>query len=270
METNKNLLVVRLRHSSTTSVCQSENTDYPSGTSVLVETPNGQEFAEVVRCPKFMNTTAQPEITVIREATQEEIQLLAQIRKREREAQRICLAGIEEKELPMHLIETQLSLDQQQYLFLYTAEHRVDFRTLLPVLTGQLRARVELRQIGQRDRAKLAGGIGPCGQQTCCSRFKNTFETISINMAKTQMLPLNNQKLSGLCGKLMCCLGYEQETYLACREGLPKPNDHIRYEDKNYTVTTINCCLGSMTLRNQEGSIQVSLDTYRRKAGQQS
>lgn len=155
-------------------------------------------------------------------------------------------------ELKMSIIQSTLSLDNSKVLITYLAEDRVDFRELLKLLSGQLRCRIELRQIGPRDKARMIGGLGVCGLQLCCSTFLDSFEGISISMAKNQMLSLNIPKLSGQCGKLMCCLKYEDENYSELKTKYPSVGNKIIYDKKQYSVNGVNVLSGNITIYDGE------------------
>ncbi|MGB4984655.1 MAG: regulatory iron-sulfur-containing complex subunit RicT [Erysipelotrichaceae bacterium] len=174
-----------------------------------------------------------------------------------------CQKYVEDLKLEMYLVSAEYSLDRSKITITYVANERVDFRELLKVLAGELRCRIELRQIGPRDKAKIVGGIGNCGLETCCSRFLGAFDVISINMAKNQLLALNVQKLSGQCGKLMCCLKYEDEIYKELRKGLPKLNSQVRYKNKTYRVTSINFLSNQIKLDNKEEQLYLTVDDLR-------
>lgn len=147
-----------------------------------------------------------------------------------KEALARCQEAVARLKLDMNLISCEYTLDRSKIIFVYVADERVDFRELLKELAGIFKCRIELRQIGPRDKAKIIGGLGTCGMETCCSRFMDDFDVVSINMAKNQLLALNIQKLSGQCGKLMCCLKFEDENYKQLRAGLPKMNAQVEYE----------------------------------------
>ena len=148
--------------------------------------------------------------------------------------------------------EAEYTLDCSKVIFIYVADERVDFRELLKELASRFRCRIELRQVGPRNKSKIIGGLGMCGMETCCSRFLNDFDVVSINMAKNQLLALNIQKLSGQCGKLMCCLKYEDAQYKKMRQGLPKLNAQIEYKGKKYRVTSMNVLLQQAKIENRE------------------
>ena len=152
----------------------------------------------------------------------------------------------------MNLIEAEYTLDCSKIIFVYVADERVDFRELLKELAAIFKCRIELRQIGPRNKSKIVGGLGSCGMETCCSRFLNDFDVVSINMAKNQLLALNIQKLSGQCGKLMCCLKFEDDQYKKLREGLPKLNSQIEYKGSRYRITSMNVLLQQVKIENKE------------------
>ncbi len=162
--------------------------------------------------------------------------------------------------LQMRLVMAEYTLDRSKLTFIYTADERVDFRELLKILAANFHCRIELRQVGARDKAKLVKGVGPCGRELCCGRFINDFDMVSINMAKNQLLALNIQKLSGHCGKLMCCLKFEDDAYKELRQGLPKLNAQVEYEGENYRVTSMNVIARTCKLENKQNAIFISLD----------
>ena len=181
------------------------------------------------------------------------------------EALDICREEIENLKLDMVLVSAEYTLDKSKLSFVYVADDRVDFRELLKVLATTFKCRIDLRQIGVRDKAKLVGAIGICGRETCCSRFKTNFDVISINMAKNQMLALNMQKLSGQCGKLMCCLKYEDEAYTEAKKGMPKLNSTIEFDNNKYRISSINAVSRLCRLDNNSSSIYVSMDELKKK-----
>ena len=197
---------------------------------------------------------------VLRLATEYDLIQKNENDEKAKKAMKICHQCIENLELDMHLISGEYTLDRSKVIFTYVSDDRVDFRQLLKDLAGQLHCRIELRQVGPRNKAKMVGGLGNCGMETCCSRFLTDFEAISINMAKNQLLALNIQKLSGQCGKLMCCLRYENDEYTKLREGLPKINSQITFEDTRYRITSMNVLQRQAKLENKEEVRFVSFD----------
>ena len=193
------------------------------GQKVIVETSRGVEFGEVVVAAKEVNDSevVQPLKKVLRIATREDQEAVEINEKKEQEAFEICLKKIKEHDLPMKLIEVEYTFDVSKIIFYFTAEGRVDFRELVKDLASIFRTRIELRQVGVRDEAKMLGGLGGCGRGLCCATFLGDFEPVSIRMAKDQGLSLNPTKISGICGRLMCCLKYENDAYERAREIVP-------------------------------------------------
>jgi cell fate regulator YaaT (PSP1 superfamily) len=189
------------------------------GSYAIVETSRGLEFGEVVTEPKQVSDddVIQPLKKVIRSASEEDCQKILENRQKEEEAFELGLKKINEHNLDMKLVDVEYTFDRSKIIFYFTADGRVDFRELVKDLAAVFRTRIELRQIGVRDEAKMIGGLGPCGRVLCCHTFLGEFEPVSIRMAKDQNLSLNPTKISGVCGRLMCCLRYESEAYEAAR-----------------------------------------------------
>ena len=185
------------------------------GDHAIVETARGVEYGEVVIGPREVDESSivPPLKPVMRKATAEDDLKLAENKIREKEAFNICLRKIKNHELPMRLIDVEFTFDVNKIIFYFTADGRIDFRELVKDLASVFRTRIELRQIGVRDEAKMLGGIGSCGRPLCCATFLGDFEPVSIRMAKDQNLSLNPTKISGICGRLMCCLKYENHMY---------------------------------------------------------
>ena len=199
-------------------------TVFKPGDKVIVETARGVEIGEVVQGNKKINeeSLVSPLKSVIRKATDGDVKQSEENRVKEKEAFDICLQKISEHGLDMHLVDVQYTFDRNKVLFYFTSEGRVDFRELVKSLASVFRTRIELRQIGVRDEAKMLGGLGICGRTLCCGTFVGDFEPVSIKMAKEQSLSLNPTKISGSCGRLMCCLKYEQATYESLLKSVPK------------------------------------------------
>lgn len=189
--------------------------DIPANSYVIVETVRGLEYGKAVVSRKEVpeEDVVLPLKKVIRLATDNDLIQMEANEKKEQEAKDICLKKIIEHQLPMKLIDVEYTFDGSKVIFYFTAEGRVDFRELVKDLASVFRTRIELRQIGVRDEAKMLGGIGCCGRMLCCASFLGDFEPVSIRMAKDQNLSLNPTKISGICGRLMCCLKYESDTY---------------------------------------------------------
>jgi len=188
---------------------------YDVGERVIVETIRGIECGKVAIGNREVSEEKLvfPLKNVIRKATQEDIHIYNNNQEKEKEALEICRKKVKEHNLPMRLIEAEYTFDVGKIIFYFTADGRVDFRELVKDLAAIFKTRIELRQIGVRDEAKILGGIGSCGQELCCHSFLGEFEPVSIKMAKEQNLSLNPTKISGICGRLMCCLKYESELY---------------------------------------------------------
>lgn len=225
---------------------------YKVGDQVVVETIRGLEIGEIVKETEAFIPNGFEMKPVVRLATEKDKKNKENNIEKAKEAMKICQEAIERLKLDMNLIEAEYTLDCSKIIFVYVADERVDFRELLKDLAGVFKCRIELRQIGPRNKSKIIGGLGTCGMETCCSRFLNDFDVISINMAKNQYLSLNIQKLSGQCGKLMCCLRYEDEQYKKIKEGLPKLNSQIEYKGNKYRVTSINVLLKQAKIENRE------------------
>lgn len=212
------------------------------GDHVIVETARGVEIGEVVIGEKEVteDDIVSPLKKVIRKSTMKDKARDERNRELEDEAFDICLEKIDDHGLPMNLIDVEYTFDHNKILFYFTADGRVDFRDLVKDLARVFKTRIELRQIGVRDEAKMIGGLGPCGMPTCCSRFLRDFDPISIKMAKKQNLSLNPSKISGLCGRLMCCLKYEAETYEEIKEEMPDIGEKVEMHVGSGKVTRRN------------------------------
>jgi cell fate regulator YaaT (PSP1 superfamily) len=199
------------------------------GDSVIVETARGVEFGDCVIGPKQIgeNEVVAPLKSVLRKASEEDIRRHDENKIKEKEAFEVGVSKIVEHKLDMKLIDVEYTFDNNKVIFYFTADGRVDFRELVKDLATIFKTRIELRQIGVRDEAKMVGGLGPCGRPMCCSSFLGDFASVSIKMAKEQNLSLNPTKISGICGRLMCCLNYEQSTYEDIRKRLPRVNSTV-------------------------------------------
>ena len=223
----------------------------PTDTDVIVETAQGPEFA---RCSQGNhqvedNAVVKPLRGVIRIATDNDRHTAAYNRGREKEAFEVCKKKIQQHKLEMKLVRVECSFDGSKILFFFTADGRVDFRELVKDLAGVFRARIELRQIGVRDEAKMIGGLGICGRPFCCSQFMDEFLPVSIKMAKTQSLSLNPTKISGTCGRLMCCLKYEQDAYEDAIKRMPKNDSFVLTPDGTGNVSDINVLKETVNVR---------------------
>ena len=219
---------------------------------VVVETARGVECGEVVLADREMEESKlnSPLKTVIRLATKKDFEMIEKNKKKEKEAFAICEEKIRKHGLKMDLVDVECTFDNNKLLFYFTADNRVDFRELVKDLASQFHTRIELRQIGVRDESKMLGGLGLCGQPFCCSRFLKNFQPVSIKMAKEQGLSLNPAKISGSCGRLMCCLAYEQKSYEYLNSITPQVGSIVRTPDGEGTVIEVNVVAGTLKVRS--------------------
>ena len=225
------------------------------GDFVIVETARGIEFGEVVTPVREMNDEqlTAPLKQVVRIATAQDVQHAQENKQNEKEAYAICQKKISEHKLDMKLVSVEYTFDNSKILFYFTANGRVDFRSLVKDLAAVFKTRIELRQIGVRDEAKMLGGLGPCGRPVCCGAFLGDFQPVSIKMAKEQNLSLNPTKISGVCGRLMCCLKYEQDNYEQTRKRMPKVGKEVITPDGNGVVWDLNIIKETVRVRIQKG-----------------
>ncbi|MBQ6331837.1 MAG: stage 0 sporulation family protein [Clostridia bacterium] len=232
-----------------------------AGDGVIVETARGMEFGEAANEPKEVEESeiVAPLKPVVRIATDEDRRLRAMYAAKESEAYEICLEKIAAHGLDMKLVDVEYTFNGSKVVFYFTADERVDFRELVKDLAYALKTRIELRQIGVRDEAKMLGGLGPCGRLICCKSFLDDFRPVSIKMAKEQNLSLSPTKISGLCGRLMCCLQYEQSAYEAIRSVMPKPGKEVNTVDGVGVVVENNAITERTKVRltMEDGSIDI-------------
>lgn len=233
--------------------------DIQKDTYVVVETARGIEFGECVIGIKEISEDAivAPLKSVLRIATEEDINKHFKNKNKEKDAFEICLKKIQEHGLTMKLIDVEYTFDNNKVIFYFTADGRVDFRELVKDLATIFKTRIELRQIGVRDEAKMLGGLGPCGRPMCCSTFLGDFASVSIKMAKEQNLSLNPTKISGLCGRLMCCLNYEQSTYEDIRKRMPKVGSIVKTSEGTGEVFSNNIVKESVKVKLRKGEEEI-------------
>ncbi|MCR5141293.1 MAG: stage 0 sporulation family protein [Ruminococcus sp.] len=221
------------------------------GDKVIVETVRGVECGEVVLTERTMDEKqlSSPLKPIIRVATEKDFETIERNKKKEKEAFAICEEKIKKHGLHMDLVDVECTFDNNKMLFYFTAKNRVDFRELVKDLASVFRTRIELRQIGVRDEAKMLGGLGICGQPFCCSRFLGEFQPVSVKMAKEQSLSLNPTKLSGSCGRLMCCLKYESEAYQDLLKTTPKVGALVNTSEGRGTVIDVNLLTGMLKVK---------------------
>lgn len=229
--------------------------DVKPGEYVVVDTARGHDLGEVAMGPRDIDedTWKSPLKKTIRIASEQDIQHGIDNREKEKEAFSICQKKIAEHKLEMKLVSVEYAFDNSKILFFFTANGRVDFRSLVKDLASIFKMRIELRQIGVRDEAKMLGGLGPCGRPICCGTFLDQFQPVSIKMAKEQNLSLNPTKISGVCGRLMCCLKYEQEHYEMTRKKMPKVGREVITPDGTGPVSDLNIVKETVFVRLMNG-----------------
>lgn len=223
------------------------------GDRIIAETKLGLECGTVLSTKEASkNSEDMPGQYIVRKATEKDLKALEARRNEEMKALTICKEKVLQHKLKMKLIDAEYTFDRGKLIFYFVSDSRVDFRNLVKDLAYIFKVRIELRQVGIRDEAKLLGGLGPCGREFCCSGFLNDFQSVSIKMAKDQQLPLNPVKLSGSCGRLMCCLKYEQGVYRDILNRMPKVGAAVKSADKDAVVVGRNVL--SETLELEFGS----------------
>lgn len=232
----------------------------------VVDTPNGIDIGRISKSPNYQNN---PELEsggkIIRKATEEDISRIPAIEEIEKKAFEACREKAAEKKLAMKLISIKALFDKTKIIFYFVSENRVDFRELVRELAGIFRTRIEMRQIGVRDEARHMGGYGPCGRNLCCIHQRDDFEPVSIKMAKEQNLNLNSLKISGMCGRLLCCLSYEYETYKWLNHNLPSPGTEIHADDKIYNVINTDTLKETIQIKVDDRIIEISKHSLTRE-----
>ena len=224
------------------------------GDRVIVETDRGRALGILVSAPVEKETTRLPDgmKRIIRKASENDLIQNAKYKAREQEAQRFCKRRIIERKMVMKMVRAEYLFDGSKIIFYFTADGRIDFRDLVKDLAHHFHTRIEMRQIGVRDEAKMTGGLGVCGRELCCSTFLRKFEPVSVKMAKEQGIALNPTKISGQCGRLLCCLGYEYKTYCSLKKGLPKCGKRIQVHGEEAEVVDVNVLTRKITVRTQD------------------
>lgn len=226
---------------------------------VVVTSPRGLEIGKILTLPKEIDDDSSFE-SIERLADDDDLMIF----KRNKEDCALIFKEVQsitdENDLGMRIASCEYTLDRSKLIISYFAENRVDFRDLLKILASKYRCRIDLRQIGARDKAKMVGGLGSCGLALCCSTFLNTFDGITIHMAKNQMLTLNIPKLSGQCGKLMCCLNFENDIYTEERKNFPKVGSKIKHNDNIYKIVSFNILTKIIRLESKDNVIFLPLD----------
>lgn len=261
-EDTKYFVGVKLDGTSKSYYFSTEDGDLKIGDPVVVETVSGLEMGHVSGLPRDMGLYKSSLLLkpVLRKATQDDIDDYEFNLEESKRALRLAEQDIRELDLPMNHLTANYTLDGEQVTITYTSDGRVDFRELLKILAGQLHCRINLRQIAPRDKAKAIGGIGTCGLPLCCSTFLTDFEGISISRAKNQMLTINVPKLSGPCGKLICCLLFEDDMYTEAKKEFPRVGTVVHMEDGDYTVSSFNILSRQVKLMGKESIRYLSLE----------
>lgn len=251
----QNIAQVRLRESGQTFYFLSDKAKAKSGDYVIVEAERGLDYGQVIsdEATVLAGKADEPLRNILRLAGPADLKQIEYNKSKAKEAFVSAEKKIEEHKLEMKLIDAEYSFDRNKLIFYFTAEGRVDFRELVKDLAHVFKARIELRQIGVRDEAKFLGGFGPCGRQLCCARFLKEFEPVTIKMAKDQNLPLNPSKISGLCGRLMCCLSYEYKTYKELTKNLPREGDKVTTAEGKGKVLSVNALKGTAFIELEDG-----------------
>ena len=249
---------VRLRNSYQIYFVDTNNIFIRQNTLCLVETEHGIDIGHVVKCPAYQNN---PSIEVkgklLRKTVEDDMLHIPEIEAIEKKAFGICRDKANKKKLEMKLISVKCLYDKTKIIFYFVAENRIDFRELVRELAAVFKTRIEMRQIGVRDEARLVGGYGPCGKQLCCVNQREEFEPVSIKMAKEQNLNLNSLKISGMCGRLLCCLSYEYDTYRELNRKLPNPGSVLMAGDVKTVVSSVDTLREAVRFRLGDRMVEV-------------
>ncbi len=255
----KNIVGVRFRNAGKIYYFDPLDLEISKDDKIIVETARGIEFGNVVVDKKEIDETTlnSPLKAILRVATKEDIKINEENEKEAKETFKLCQEKIKEHNLNMFLIDCEYTFDRNKLIFYFTAEGRIDFRELVKDLASIFKTRIELRQIGVRDEAKSIGGLGPCGRKLCCSSWLGDFQPVSIKMAKDQSLSLNPTKISGICGRLFCCLKYEHDVYAEAIDAMPLVGSLVKTDDGKGRVIEINPLLEQLKVELENNSIKI-------------
>ncbi|MCM8790976.1 MAG: stage 0 sporulation family protein [Candidatus Omnitrophica bacterium] len=250
------VIQVRLREAGKITYFSTSGMKFKVGDYVIVEADRGLDYGQVITEKEAIldSDIEEPLKKVIRKANPWDMHQIDKNRKKIKEVMDTCSRKIQERKLSMKLIDAEFSFDRSKIIFYFTAEGRVDFRDLVKDLASAFKTRIELKQIGVRDEAKMLGGLGPCGRALCCATYLKDFEPVTIKMAKEQNLPLNPTKISGLCGRLMCCLGYEYGTYKNLMKGLPREGETVKTPKGAGKVVSVNAIKRAVMVELEDGT----------------
>src|SRR3990172_6444535 len=249
---------VKLRNSFQINYVATNNLFVKQGALCLVETEHGVDIGYVFKCRRFRHDPGvEVKGKLLRITSPDDLKQVPEIEAIEKNAFAQCNEKAGAKKLQMKLISVKCLFDRTKIIFYFVAENRIDFRELVRQLASIFRTRIEMRQLGVRDEARLVGGYGPCGKQLCCVHQKDEFEPVSIKMAKEQSLNLNSLKISGMCGRLLCCLGYEYKLYKEINDLMPKPGTEIQAGDVTYVITGIDTLKETIQMRHEGRTVEV-------------
>ncbi|TAL18669.1 hypothetical protein EPN96_00745 [bacterium] len=256
---------VRFRRAGKVYTFEAPEAECSSGDRIIVETERGLALGKVVTGPRELTgTPPQPLKKVLRLAGPEEIAREEENVRIEKDAFRHCQTLIREKELPMKLLTVESLFDRSKMIFYFASEGRVDFRELVRDLARLFHTRIEMRQVGVRDEAKIIGGVGCCGKELCCAQWLTDFAPISVRMAKSQNIALNPAKISGICGRLLCCLSYEHQMYEDLSRGMPKVGKKVMTQKGEGKVIRRNALDGNFVIYGEHGETEVDLEQYKK------
>jgi len=249
---------VKLRNSYQINYVDTNNLFVNQNALCVVETEHGIDIGNVFKCRRLQNGgAAVVKGKLLRMITPDDLKQIPEIEALEKNAFEKCREKAKAKKLDMKLISVKCLFDRTKIIFYFVAENRIDFRELVRELASIFRTRIEMRQIGVRDEARLVGGYGPCGKQLCCVHQSEEFEPVSIKMAKEQNLNLNSLKISGMCGRLLCCLGYEYKLYKEINKDMPEPGAQIKAGENTYIVTSVDTLKESIRMRFKERTVEI-------------
>ena len=256
-----NIVGVRFKNAGKIYYFDPVDLDVEKDMNVVVETARGLEYGTIVVGKKEIDeeSLVSPLKPIIRIATEEDTTIYRENKEKAKETFEVCLQKIKEHELTMYLIDCEYTFDRNKLIFYFTAEGRIDFRELVKDLAAIFKTRIELRQIGVRDEAKTIGGLGPCGRSLCCSSWLGDFQPVSIKMAKDQSLSLNPTKISGICGRLFCCLKYEHDVYVEAIDKVPPVGALVKVDNIKGKVIETNPLLEQVKVEFNDKTIRVCM-----------
>jgi len=258
---------VRVRENRGVEHCRVGDVSVVPGDYVVTEHEGEFECADVVTEPFSLADVTEVEnlLSVVRKATEADIRAMKHNQKLERNAFITARVKIRDRELPMNLVRVECTLDRKKLRFFFTADSRVDFRELVKDLAYIYKTRIEMRQIGVRDEARMIGGYSHCGREFCCVSYLRDFNPVTIRMAKEQNMALNPSKISGACGRLMCCLAYEYDFYKEARRLYPKAGTRLKYQDKEWVVTAFDVIKETVSLQGEGGPLDIPISDLKVK-----